>query len=91
MPEHVRDAGHERRLGADHDEVDVDAVRTSSSRPSAVVGANRVAAAERRDARVARRGVQLVEPRALRELPGERVLAPARADDEDVHAGRVYG
>jgi hypothetical protein len=30
--------------------------------------------------------VQLGEPRALRELPGERMLAPARPHDQNLHA-----
>jgi hypothetical protein len=33
--------------------------------------------------------VQLVQLAALSELPRERVLAPARADEEDVHVPGV--
>jgi hypothetical protein len=44
-----------------------------------------MAAAERGDARVAWRGVELREIRRLAELPRERVLASARADKEYLH------
>ena len=43
--------------------------------------------AERRDPGVAGRRVELGERRALRELPGERVLARTRADEKHLHAG----
>ena len=55
--------------------------------PLAVLGAHRMAGAERGDAGVPGRRVQLAEPRALRELPRERVLAAAGADEEHVHGG----
>jgi hypothetical protein len=32
--------------------------------------------------------VHLLDHRALRELPGKRVLPPAGADDEDSHAAK---
>ena len=35
-------------------------------------------------------GVQRVQPGSLGELPGERMLAPARPDEEHLHGGRVY-
>ena len=41
-----------------------------------------------RDAGVARRAIQLVGERARRQLPGQRVLAAARADQKDVHAAK---
>jgi len=44
-----------------------------------------VAAAERGDAWIAGGGVELREARRLAELPGERVLASARADQEHLH------
>ena len=37
------------------------------------------------DAGIARRGVELGQPRRLGQLPGQRVLAPAGADEEDLH------
>ncbi len=51
----------------------------------AVRGQHRMAAAELCDAGVARRRVQLLEPGALGDLPRERVLPAARADDEHSH------
>lgn len=46
---------------------------------------------ERCDAWIARRGVELAEARTTRDRPGERVLAPARSDDEDFHAAESIG
>ena len=44
-----------------------------------------MAAAERGDAGVPGRCVELVERLALGELPGERVLAPPRTDNQHFH------
>jgi hypothetical protein len=33
--------------------------------------------------------VELLDGRALRELPGQRMLPPAGADDEDSHAPNI--
>src|SRR6266446_4685502 len=44
-----------------------------------------MATSERGDARIARGGVKLFEVRRLGELPRERMLAPARADQEHLH------
>ena len=54
-----------------------------------VVGAHRVAASERGDPGVARRGVELGQAGALREAPRERVLASTGADDHHLHAARI--
>src|SRR5439155_10171382 len=54
-----------------------------------VVGRDRHALSHPRDAGVAGRAVERREPRALPELPAERVLAPAAADHEDPHAASV--
>ena len=78
MTKLVGDAGDERRLGRHDDEVDAERPRQLEDRLG-VLGANRVAVAERRDARVSRRGVELLEQRGLRQPPGQRVLPPARA------------
>ena len=75
----VGDAGDERRLGPDHDEVDGER-RASASSPSpssARTGWHVPSAAM---PGIAGRGVQLGQRRALRELPGERMLARARSD-----------
>ena len=42
-----------------------------------------------RDAGIARRAIELVGERARGDLPGQRVLAPAGTEDEDVHAAPV--
>ena len=86
VAEVVGEPGDERRLRPDDDEVDAELVAEPEQRLR-VVRPERVAGAEAGDARVAGGGVQVAEPRALGDLPRERVLAPARADDEDVHAG----
>jgi hypothetical protein len=54
-----------------------------------VIHPDRVAAAQRRDPRIAGRCVQLGESPALRDLPGERMLAAARPQDQHVHEGGV--
>ena len=89
--EGVDDAGGERRLGPDDRERDRFLARERDefgNRRRADVDERLLA----RRARVARRDVHARHARALRELPGERVLAAAAADDEDVHgpiAGRA--
>jgi hypothetical protein len=85
----VGDPGDERRLRADHGQVDVEAPRETEQR-LAVLAPHRVTVAEAGDPGVAGRGVQRREPRRLGELPGERMLASARADQEHLHGGRVY-
>src|SRR5207302_1414045 len=44
-----------------------------------------MAATERRNARIARRSVELVERRRKAQLPGKRMLASARADEKHLH------
>ena len=80
----VRDARDERGLGADHDEVEL-VLPAEPEQALDVVHPNGMAARERSDARVSGGGVQLCECVALRELPRERVLSAARADDQDLH------
>ena len=74
----VGQAGHERRLGADHDEVH--ALGDSLRREVVAADDPRLA----RDARVAGRAQQLRGLRRARERAHDRVLAPAAADDEDL-------
>ena len=50
-----------------------------------VVGAERMALGDGRDSRVPGRRVQLGQRRRLRELPGKRVLAATRSQDENAH------
>ncbi len=80
----IRDALDQRSLGADDDEIDSE-LAAEPEEPLAVLGPHRVASAERRDPGIPGCRVQLGELRALGKRPGERVLAPARPDDEDVH------
>ena len=58
MAQLVGEPGDERRLGADHDEVDPELAGERDER-GVVVGADGMAVGERRDSRVARSGVQL--------------------------------
>ena len=80
----VGDARDERGLGADDDEVGRERAREldKASPSSACTGWQLPSCG---DAGVPGRCVQLGRARALRELPGERVLAPARPDEEHLH------
>ena len=82
----VDHAGDQRRLRPDHDEVDL--VRLAERDHRRVVGdVERDAFGLLRDAGIARRANEPVGQRAGGELPGQRVLAPAGAEEENVHAG----
>src|SRR5262249_36131411 len=81
----VHDAGAERRLGPDHDQIDV--LRLAERDHRRMVGdVERHHLAVAGDAGVARRAAEPRDQRARRDLPGERMLASARAGEEDVHA-----
>ena len=80
MAQLVGNTRHERNLGTDDDEIDVERVG-EREQPFPIVGTNRVAGAERGDAGIAGGGVELAQALALGELPGERVLAAAGTDD----------
>ena len=84
-PQDVGDAGDERRLRPDHDEIGAER-EGEREQAVGVVGPDGMALPEPRDPRVAGRGVELAERRALRETPRERVLARARPDDQHLHA-----
>ena len=90
MPQIVGDAVDERRLRPDHDEIGGDGAG-EREQPLSVLGADGMAAAEPGDAGIPRRRVQLFALFALRELPGERVLATPRPDDQDPHAASLLG
>ena len=81
-------AGHERRLRPDDGEVDAQ-VAGELDEPLDVLAANGMAAVQPRDARVAGRGVELREPRAAHERARQRMLATARADEEDPHGASL--
>ena len=84
-----RRPGDEGCLRADHDEIDVEAAR-ETEQALAVLGPDRVAVAERAIPGLPGAACSALEPRRLRELPRERMLAPARPDQEHLHGGRVY-
>ena len=84
--EGVGDAVDEGRLGTDHHEADV--VVLAELDDSGVIGVldvHDLNAVLDDDARVAGRAVELAAGGALLEAPAQGVLAPAAADDEDVH------
>jgi hypothetical protein len=88
MAELIGGPHDERHLGADHREIDLERMR-EREQPFAVLGAHGMTLAQTRDSRIAGRGVQLVERAVLAQLPGERVLATSRADDQHAHGSSV--
>jgi hypothetical protein len=86
VPELVGDPGNQRPLRAHDHEVGVDRARQRQE-ALAVLRADGMASAESGDPRVPGCGVQLVERRRLAELPGERMLASARAHQQHLHRG----
>ena len=80
----VDEAGDERRLGPDDDEVDGLALGRRGH-GGHVAGADVEQARVARDAGVAGRAEHLGLLRRAPERADDRVLAPARADDEDLH------
>ena len=91
MAQHVRDARDERRLGADHDELDLAASGRARAGVSASSAPQRMAGREPGDARVPGRGVQLADLGRGGELPDERVLASSGSDDQHVHPASLIG
>ena len=90
MAELVGGAGHERRLRPDDGEVDAQ-VASELDEPLDVLATDGMAAAQPRDARVAGSCMQLSELRAAQERARQRVLATARADEEDPHGASLDG
>ena len=84
--EAVDDAGDERHLGTDDRELDALLLGELDQRREVRGGNGHVARLRlARGAGVARRAQDLADLRRLRELPGQRVLAPAAADDQNLH------
>ena len=80
----VDEAGDERRLRADDDEIDP--FGSGSRRDRRVIGdVEREIRAALRRAGIAGRDEQALAERARGELPGQRMLAPARADQKNPH------
>src|SRR5438128_6909152 len=88
VPELVRHTGDEGGLGPDDDEIDGERPRQLEDRLG-ILGPDGMTGAERRDARIPRSGVELLERRRLRQPPGERMLTAARAEQEELHRRRV--
>ena len=84
---HARD---QRHLGADDDEVGVEVVGELRDLRG-VGGVDREAERDLGDAGVAGRGEHLGRRRRTLQRPHERVLAPARPDDEDAHGQAARG
>ena len=77
--------GAERRLGSDHDQVDL--LRPAKRDDRCVVGeVERDQLAFAGNAGVARRAVEPIHERARGKLPGERVLASTRTEEKNLHA-----
>ena len=80
----IDDAGAERRLRPDHDQID--RMRLAERDHRRVVGdVERHDLALLGDAGIAGRAIEPLGERARGDLPGERMLAPAGAEEEDVH------
>jgi hypothetical protein len=88
MPQLVRKAFDKRRLGADHDEVDALGAR-GVDQALEVVDGDVQQPGVGGDPGVAGRAQQLRALRRAGQRAQDRVLAPARADDEDLGAGAV--
>ena len=80
----VDEAGDKRRLRADDDEFDI-VVPAEGGDRAVVAGVEADAGRHIGDARVAGGGVQRFQNGACGKGPGHRVLAPAGADEKDVH------
>ena len=78
-------AGDQRRLGADHDEVDGVARRASSTTAAGSHGSTATQLRPARDPGIARRGDELAAARRLPKAPGERILATARPQEQNIH------
>ena len=81
----VGESRHQRHLGTDHDHIRPLLVGKPHERVVIVDGHGDTRGVTR-DARIARCRHEPREQRTLRDLPAERVLAAAAADDEDVHS-----
>ena len=80
----VDDAGAERPFRPDHDEIDgVGAAKPDYRRMVSEVEGNALRFA--RDAGIARGADEPVRERACRHLPGQRMLASAGAEEQNVH------
>ena len=80
----IGDAGHERRLGTHHDEVDAILAREVHDGRS-VVRVDGNVHAQRRRSGIARCDEEPIEPGACRYRTGQRVFATPGAEEKDIH------
>ncbi|GMA20856.1 hypothetical protein GCM10025862_28770 [Arsenicicoccus piscis] len=91
LAHHVRDAGDERDLGTDHDQVGLDLLRqVGDGRPVGRVGQG-AAQGDLVDARVAGGGDDRVDGRVAQQGGDDGVLSGTGADDEDLHLAHPTG
>ena len=83
-PQRVAEPEHERQLGPDHDEPGLEVVGERDEAADVVDG-DVVAGGDARDAGVAGSAVQFATGGARGERLRQRVLPPARADEQDPH------
>ena len=81
----IHDAVHQRNLRPDHHQTDILLFRQRNDCVVILDGNARNALGKVRNAGIARNGVQLIRMLALTELPRQRVLAPAAADQQNIH------
>ena len=87
-PERIGDARHQRRLGAHHHQIRPRLAGERHHRLGAF-RRHRAVLGQRGGARIPGRADQRGELRALRQLPGERVLPPAASQDQHPHRVRI--
>ena len=80
----ISEAEHERQLGSDHDEPDLEVVG-QRDQAADVVDGDVVAGRDARDAGIAGRAMQVATGGARGERLRQRVLPPARTDEQDPH------
>ena len=90
MPQDVCDACDERALRPDDDQIDAEGMRKCED-TFRVFCPNRVAVAETRDSGIPGGGVEIGDGGRLGELPGQRVLPPPGADEENPHDSSLCG
>ncbi|MDB5684839.1 MAG: hypothetical protein JWM75_2537, partial [Sphingomonas bacterium] len=82
--EHIHQPVDQRLFGADDDQVDIPVAHESEHR-FAVPVIQFDEFGMRSDSRIAGGGIEPVETRRLRQLPGQRMFAAARPEQQDVH------
>ena len=87
-PQRIGDAVDQRTFRADHDQTDAPCLAERDD--GGVIGdIQRDQFGMLRDPRIARRGEQFLTKPGLRQLPCQRMFAPARSQQQDVHVADV--